>query len=173
MNDLLAQGIQIARTLAVELSPPILQDEGFAAVLRWLVQSMKEHHGLTVKLTGVTSLPPLPEELSVILYQSVRELLFNVIKHAKVKSARVSIDCVNDRLSVVVGDQGAGFDLVNQSDLVPSAGKFGLFSVRERLTLLDGRMDIESAPKKGTRITLSVPLRRPAAELRTFEPKNS
>ena len=167
VNDILSQANQIARTLAVELSPPILQDEGLAAVLRWLSQWMKEHHGLTVKLTGGETLPPLPEELSVILYQSVRELLFNVIKHAKVKSASVSMDCANGRVNIVVGDKGAGFASASQCELVPSAGQFGLFSVRERLILLDGRMDMESVPKQGTRITLSVPLRQPGTDLRT------
>ena len=153
-DKILARSIEIARTLAVELSPPVLRDEGFGAVLRWLASWMHDKHGLTVKISGGEILPALPEDMSVLLYQSVRELLFNVVKHAGVKAARLELDCRGEQLSVAVSDAGAGFIASG----VFEQDQFGLYSVRERLNLLDGRLLIKSAPGDGTKITLQVPL---------------
>jgi signal transduction histidine kinase len=98
-------------------------------------------------------------------YQVVRELLFNVIKHAEVKSARVTMERLNGQLIVVVSDNGVGFDPVAHQTSDLSSDGFGLFATRERLALLNGQMEIESAPTRGSRITLRVPLSRTKADL--------
>lgn len=159
-KKILTESVQVARALAVELSPPILRSDGLAAALRWLARWMKEHHGMTVKVTGHANAAPLTEELSFILFQDVRELLFNVLKHARVKSARVALDALNGQVRIVISDKGAGFDPARfQPDAASTTGKLGLFSVGERLALLDGKMEIASAPGQGCRITLRVPPR--------------
>jgi PAS domain S-box-containing protein len=165
VKKILAQSADVARDLAVELSPPVLRNEGLTAVLSWLGQWMRENHGLTVKVQSSPEQTPLPEELSVIVFQVVRELLFNVIKHAEVKSATVTMERLNGQLIVVVSDNGVGFDPAahQSSDLSPDG--FGLFATRERLALLNGLMEIDSAPKQGSRITLRVPLTRSTADL--------
>ena len=158
VNEILAQSIQVARNLAAELSPPILNTDGLAAALKWLGRWMREHQGLKVRVSGGAGHAPLPEDLSFILFQAVRELLFNVLKHAEVKSAEVKIAFANSQVRIVVSDKGAGFDPAGQLALVSTTGKVGLFSVKERLALLDGQLEIESAPGRGTRFTLWVPL---------------
>jgi CheY-like chemotaxis protein len=94
-----------------------------------------------------------------LLFESVRELLFNAVKHAQVD--RVTLDLVIDAdnaVCITVADEGVGFDpekLVERARA--SRVGWGLFSIRERLTLLGGRLDIESAPGRGTRFRLIVP----------------
>jgi two-component system, chemotaxis family, CheB/CheR fusion protein len=159
-DQILAQCLEEARTLSVELSPPILRTDGLAAALKWLGDWMRDKHGLTVEVTSATTPASLSSELSVLLYHAVRELLFNVVKHAEVKSAGVSIDCADAQLSIVVSDKGKGFDPARLQGAASSSGQFGLFWVRERLALLDGQVEIDSAPGRGSRFTLRVPLRQ-------------
>ncbi len=101
--------------------------------------------------------------MSTLLFESVRELLLNVLKHAGVKRARVSIRMENGRLfRITVADQGSGFDITRVQARGSEAG-FGLFSIRERIDLLGGRVEIDSAPGLGTRVTLVAPIPAPAA----------
>ena len=162
VEEILSQAVEAARTLAVELSPPILQSEGLGESLKWLGRWMLEKHGLTVEVTVGPRPAPLSVEVSVLLYQAVRELLFNVVKHAQVKSARVDMAWRGAEVDIVVSDEGKGFAPVTLETARSSAGKFGLFSVRERLALLGGAVAIDSAPGQGSRFTLRAPLGPPA-----------
>jgi PAS domain S-box-containing protein len=160
--ELLEQAIAASRSLAMELSPPALRDEGLLAGVKWLAKWMQETHGLAVEVVAPDPDAPLPQELRRIGFNAVRELLFNVVKHAGVKSARVTIaaDPLGN-LHIVVADDGKGFDAA-----LPATGavccSFGLFNIRERLAFLDGHLDIDSAPGRGTRISLTLPIRHDA-----------
>jgi PAS domain S-box-containing protein len=161
--NLLEESINACRTLTAELSPPILHAAGLAAGLQWLSRWMAQKHGLTVELTIEPNTEPSREDLRVLLFQSARELLFNVVKHAGVTRARLELSRQDDEhLRVVISDQGAGFipaDL-NEEAAKTTAGGFGLLSIRERLHLLGGSMDVEAAPGRGTRIMLMSPCGR-------------
>ena len=163
--DLLDESIKVSRSLTVELSPPILHEAGLVAAIRWLARWMGEKHGISVEVTADTDVPPDAEGVSALLFQSVRELLFNVVKHAGAAAAHVSISADDGKLRIVVADKGAGFDVAG-AYARGSEGGFGLFSIRERIDLLGGRMDIDSAPGMGTRVTLVAPLPRRAASVR-------
>jgi PAS domain S-box-containing protein len=154
--ELINQSIQISRSLTIELSPPVLH-QGLSAVLEWLARRMQENHGLTVQLKTDPHIDPQREDTTVVLYQSVRELLFNVIKHAGVRSAclEMSIDEQN-RLRVTVSDQGYGFDPAAVWKM--KATGFGLVSIRERLELMGGCLQIKSSSGKGTSFSMIVPL---------------
>jgi signal transduction histidine kinase len=91
----------------------------------------------------------------VTLFRALRELLINVAKHAAAREARVRIECEEGLLRVIVEDDGQGFDPDEESE------GFGLLSLRDRLQHLGGRLDIESAPGRGARISAVVPLLRP------------
>jgi len=97
-------------------------------------------------------------KLKVLLFESVRELLFNVVKHAKVKSATVRLRRIHgDQLEIVVADKGVGLDRRKLSS-EPSHSAYGLFSIRQRMELMGGQMAINSQAGKGTRLTLTVPV---------------
>jgi PAS domain S-box-containing protein len=157
--SLIARSIQTSRSLTAELSPPILQQGGLSAAIEWLSRWMQENHGLTVELKTDPDMDPEREDTTVILFQSIRELLFNVVKHAGVKSARVEM-CRDgeNRLRVNVIDRGSGFDPGATWENEKESTGFGIFSIRERLMLLGGALEVESAPGAGASFSLVVPL---------------
>ncbi|MDD4891664.1 MAG: response regulator, partial [Phycisphaerae bacterium] len=135
----------------------ILHDGGLTAGLDWLARWMADKHGLLVQLAMEEPDAPVVEDVKVLLFESVRELLFNVVKHAKARSASVNLRCLKGgELQVIVADQGVGFDVSELDKRTHGAG-FGLFSIRERLGLIGGRMDIAATAGQGSRFTLTVP----------------
>jgi signal transduction histidine kinase len=167
-NDYLQQAIAESRSLAVELSPSVLYDEGLIAALRWLACRTQQQHNLSVEVNADGSVEPLPEPVKILLFQAARELLFNVVKHARTHRAVVeliSLDAAAVSLKVI--DFGVGFDPAGQDGKSPKS--FGLFSIRQQLELLGGRFEVQSAVGQGTCVTLVVP-RQSAAEAHVFGP---
>jgi PAS domain S-box-containing protein len=157
-TSLIDDSIAASRSLTAELSPPMLQDAGLCAGLQWLAKRMHERHGLLVELEQEQD-EELPGDIRVLLFESVRELLFNVVKHAHTQAARVRLQRNDGRLQVVVSDQGHGFDSTIVSAAEGRKG-FGLFSIRERLALMGGTFEITSVPGQGSRFLLSLPIEK-------------
>lgn len=153
--DIIGQAIASSRSLTMELAPPVLYDAGFEEALRWLARWMKETYELAVDVSGTLPPAPMSDDLRMQLFDAVRELLINIVKHAKVRKARVTMEPTGDGLLVTVADEGIGFDAA----VAPALRRtFGLFSIQERLSLIGGRLDIASSPVSGTAIGLYVPL---------------
>jgi PAS domain S-box-containing protein len=153
----LRESIEVTRQLTVDLSPPILKSEGLADALNWLIAQMKQTHGLKVLLTAEHAFRMPDEDMRVLLFQSIRELLFNTIKHAGTDQAAVELRSQNGQLIIHVRDEGCGFNVAEAAARAEQGGRLGLFSVRERLRLFGGRMEIDSAPGSGTRILIHIP----------------
>jgi PAS domain S-box-containing protein len=158
----LRQAVDVTRQLTVDLSPPILKNEGLAVSLEWLQRQMRELHGLEVEVVAPHPFHMQDEGLRVLLFQSVRELLFNVKKHAGVQHARVELAGEpNEQIVIRVTDQGTGFQ-AERSDRREQEERFGLYNVRERLRLIGGDMVVDSTPAQGTCVTIRAPLAPPA-----------
>lgn len=157
VNHLLDEAINASKSLTFELSPPILHQAGLVAALGWLGRWMAEKHGLNVQVSDCDEIAPDPGGVCMLLFQCVRELLFNVAKHSGTKCARVSIGRTNHHIQITVADDGAGFDAARAREY-DSSGGFGLFSIRERLLLIGGQMHIDSSPTQGTRVSLLAPV---------------
>jgi len=157
--DLILQALKASRNLSAELSPPVLFQHGLSEAFKWLARWMKKTHALEVYIHVDEGGYPVEEAVKVLLFQSVRELLFNVKKHAHTSCARVAMSRMDGRIKLVVSDTGTGFDTQTawQVDAETDKG-FGLFSVRERLVLLQGTFDIESSPGCGTTVALTAPM---------------
>jgi signal transduction histidine kinase len=153
----LQETARTTRRLTVDLSPPALESDELKDALEWLRTQMKELHDLEVEVTSGHSFHIGDATIRILLFQAVRELLFNVIKHAGVDRATVNLDDADGLLIVRVSDDGAGFDVEEARQRHEATGGFGLFSVRERLSLFGGRLEIISAPGRGTRLTIHVP----------------
>jgi PAS domain S-box-containing protein len=160
VTALLQEAIEHARSLTRELSPPILTTGGLLAALDWLVGWMKEKHRFTVDVRSDITTVPVTEDLTILLFQAVRELLFNVMKHAQVQTARVELTRRDGQLQILVADTGVGFDPAHLRAEGGTVGGFGIFSICQRLELLGGRLEIDSAPGQGSRFTLWAPLQR-------------
>lgn len=153
----LQDAIDMTRRLTVDLSPPVLQGEGLADALAWLVTQMADLYGLRVEVEASHSFPLDDPDMRVLLFQIIRELLFNVVKHAGTNQARVSLHEERGRLIIQVSDRGRGFKVATV-EASPEVG-FGLFSIRERLALFGGRLKLVSRPGEGTQATIRIPLK--------------
>ena len=157
IEKILDESVRMSRSLSAELSPPILYEGGLSEGLEWLARRMLEKHHFTVDLS-IESSPELKEDVKVLLFEGVRELLFNAVKYAKVSQARVGMRQMDGAgLQVTVSDEGAGFDPGQLKSAGEIGGGFGLFSIRERIGLIGGSLEIDSAPGKGSRFALMVP----------------
>lgn len=154
MKQALETATKTARRLSVDLSPPILEGEGLTEAIRWLAGQMREQHQLQAAVQAEGSFPVPDRGRRVLLFQMVRELLFNIVKHAGVRSVTVAMQQVDGDYRIEVVDEGAGFDLeaVIGDGAIPEGR--GLWIMHERLQLIGGRLEIESAPGEGTRVTI-------------------
>jgi signal transduction histidine kinase len=146
--------------LTFKISPPILYELGLEAALEWLTERFGREHGLLTFFESDRQPKSLDEDLKILVFQAVQELLVNVVKHANARNLKVSVWREGDILQVGVEDDGVGF---NPQDLGLRHGEggFGLFSIRERLRPLGGNLRVSSEPGQGTEVTLSVPLSGP------------
>ena len=155
---LLDQTIQSTRTLTFEISPPVLYDLGLEPALSWLCQQFQQKHGLRVEMTSEGGGPAVPDGIQITVFRSVQEFLLNAVKHARAAIVRVHLARRQDVLRVEVHDDGAGFDVPGASASMKGPGGFGLFSIKERLKVLGGTLDISSSPGRGASFILSVPI---------------
>lgn len=157
VDELLGDSLEVSRSLAFDLSPPVLHDAGLAAALAWLGRHLRLRYELEVELHADSRANPTADYTGAFLYQATRELLLNVLRHAGVRRARVKMSRLSDeRVQIVVSDQGGGFApeaLAPEND--PEG--FGLFNIRERLELLGGEMEIDSRPGRGASVRLIAP----------------
>ena len=154
----LSEALEESRSLAVEVSPPMLHTLGLAGGLEWLALRMREQHRLSVNLRLEEDVEPPAEEKGLLIFECVRELLMNVIKHADTRETEVRLSRPSRaEIEVIVRDRGKGFDPVVVESRRPEDVSFGLLRMMQRVAHFGGRMRIESAPGNGTKVTLTVP----------------
>jgi PAS domain S-box-containing protein len=167
VQELIEQSIQCSRTLTGELSPPILHHGGLVPALEWLAGWMREKHGMTVNLRAEKDADLESEDMKILLFQSVRELLLNTVKHSRVTAAQVNLRRIGEFMELTVSDQGVGFDCQAAMPPPGTKGGFGLLSIHERLDLLGGKLEIDtpsvrpdvdtSAPHRGRQAKTAAP----------------
>jgi PAS domain S-box-containing protein len=155
----LDEAITAARSLSFELFPPVLHGSGLPAAMFWLADWVRHQYGLVVQVSADPLANSARKDMRTLLFESVRELLFNTVKHAGVDRATLSLSLGADNmLRIIVEDRGIGFDPAKLTDDAKDGRVgWGLFSIRERLMLLGGRFDIESAPGRGATFLLIAP----------------
>ena len=144
------------RSLATQLAPAVLHELGLAPALDWLGEEIGRTFGLTVTIIDDGLPKPLAHEARSILYRAVRELLINVAKHANTQAATVESASDATRILIRVSDRGVGYDPAART--AAPRRPLGLISVRERLALIGGSLEIRSVPGAGTVAELSAPL---------------
>ncbi len=157
----LEKAIQDTRSLTFDLSSPILHELGFeAAVAEWLNEQVRDKHGIATEFGDDGQPKPLDEDVRVLLFRNVRELLINVIKYANADKVKVHIRRIDDSIEVTVEDNGIGFDPMEARAMAAKRAEFGLFSIREGLEEMGGRFEIESKPGAGCKATMTTPLKQ-------------
>lgn len=157
VTEVLNEALHASRNLSHELYPPVLYDHGLAAALHWLSRRFEQQHTMKVEVEAETEADPVREELQAFLFQAVLELLLNAQKHGGATRAWVKTHRQRDGvLTLSIEDNGVGCDpgkLCQQHE----GGAFGLFSIEERLSMLDGTTSVRSAPGEGCCIVLRLP----------------
>ena len=160
-EKLLEQSIQDIRTLTFQMRPPVLASAGLVSALRWLGDEFLRDYSLDVKFDCKgcgSSLEELKFEISSSLFQIIRELLLNVVKHSGGKTVMLSLNLTPSHLQVSIMDNGKGFDSKKQPRISPKGG-FGLYSIRQKIEYLGGSFQVESKPGAGTSVEISLPLK--------------
>ena len=163
---LLDDALRAARSLTAELSPLVLQDLGLMAALKWLARWMGENQGFEVGVDLDSRAEPADESARLALFAAVRELLMNAARHSGVARATVTARLADGGVTIVVADEGRGFDPERAAWGGEGPG-FGLLALRQRLELMGGHVSLDSAPGHGARITLVGP---PAAATTAPDP---
>jgi signal transduction histidine kinase len=152
----LSDAIGITRSLSIDLSPIILQGEGLAEAILWLTSQMKERHGLIVQMETRDNLKDLDNHMRMLLFQTIRELFFNVVKHAGTSHATIKLERVDQHARVTISDRGQGFEVATVMN--DSKTAHGLLVIQDRLGLMGCNLEIASEPGQGTQIVIEAPM---------------
>jgi signal transduction histidine kinase len=173
-RDLIGRTVLEIRRLISDLSPSVLEQLGLGAAVRQLVNRFRDLHGIEAHL-DLPRLAPLPRQTEVIVYRLVQECCSNAARHSSASHVNISFSSADGILTLVVEDDGVGFE-VEQAFAQP--GSFGLAGMRERVALIGGRFQVDSRPGSGAKVTIELPVangsrpqagpgsRRPSAALR-------
>lgn len=157
--QLIDEAMGQARSLTCDLSPPILYEVGLSAALKWLAAQYERRHGLNLAVNADVPPGTLGEERRILLYQVARELIMNIVKHARSTEAGVTLSRHGSRIQLRVEDKGVGFCPEQIEHLRHDQMKFGLFSIRERVTHYGGTFQLRARPGEGTLVEIELPIR--------------
>lgn len=160
LRELISQMIKETRSLSFSISSPLLYLFGLDAAIEQLAEDMQEQYGIIFDYEASKQLQPLDDDVRVLLYRAVYEIFTNVLKHAKAHQVKVAMKQHGGYLRITIEDDGTGFITSQVTDSMRRSKGFGLFSVRERLSYIGGKMDIESQLGVGTKVTITAPLKR-------------
>jgi len=159
VHNLAENAITSTRSLMTQLSPYILYELGFIPAVDWLAEHILRENNIKYSFKDDGKQKPLTNDLSILLFQAVRELLANIRKHAKAKNVKISIKRNGNNIQIEVSDDGIGFDTSALDSYVESDIGFGLLNIRSRIDIVGGHFEIESYKNKGTKIKLAAPLK--------------
>ena len=160
LRELIEQSIHNTQSLTFELCPPILYELNLEAAIEWLAERFQQQHSITFHVENDRIPKPMSDEARVILFQAVREIFVNIVKHAEARTVNVQMKRDDSSIQIIICDDGVGFDPKTVSAVTMSAAKggFGLFNVRERLMSIGGNLEIQSSSQMGTKVSIRCPL---------------
>jgi len=168
VRDHISTSINEIRSLTFQLSPPLLYEVGLGAALEGLCEEIEDKYRIRATFRDMDTIGDagkpelLPEGTRITLYQMARELMINVVKHARANRMAVAVKIDSGSIEIIIEDDGIGFDAEQAMCHADQNKSFGLFSIQHRITHLGGTLDIQSDIGRGSRATLSVPLREDA-----------
>ncbi len=157
IQEWLDEAIAMTRNLSIDLSPAILRGDGLTDALIWLSSQMETLYGLKVNLNSNGIAAKYDDAMRILLFQVVREVLFNIVKHANTLEANIMMDRVDHHTRITISDGGMGFD--PQTTLNSSKTAGGLLNFQHRLNLMGCNLQVKSQPNvKGTQVIIDIPL---------------
>jgi signal transduction histidine kinase len=163
--DLATRTLGELRRVVYDLRPSMLDDLGLVPAIRWYARSALEARGLTVRYEGFEPPTRVAPQLETALYRIAQESINNIAHHAEARNVTIRLVRDGDRLCLRVEDDGRGFDVLEPAAEAVRRRRFGLLGVRERAELVGGEVRIHSAPGRGTRLEVLVPVDGSRAEV--------
>jgi hypothetical protein len=158
IDELIERAIRDTRSLTFEISCPTLYEIGLEAAVEELCEEFQNKHKIAFDFDNDNKPKPLSTEVKILLFQTMRELLVNVVKHAQARKVKISMSRDRKSIWICVEDDGIGFDTSSIDSHSGEIPGYGLFSIRERLGYLGGHFEIQSQPNRGTCATVVAPL---------------
>jgi len=155
LRELAAEALEEVRSLSHTMHPRVLDDLGLAAALEWIARQTSDQESFDVEVFVDEDHEPIPAPLASVLYRVAQEALRNAARHAAATRVEIFLRREPGRATLEVTDNGRGFDVRRAEERRPG---MGLFSMRERVGLVNGSLRVESGPSRGTRVVASVPL---------------
>ena len=156
LGNWLSEAIEMTRDLSIELSPLILEGEGLVQAVNWLAAQMKDKFGLQTEMRADGINGKLDPSVRILLYQAIRELLFNIVKHSGTLDALVEMEQTGNRLKIVISDRGVSFDAA--SVLASPGPPHGLVEIEKKVTMLGCTLEVDSRPGFGSQVTIEAPI---------------
>jgi len=159
--ELTRSSLHDTRELSRLLRPTLLDDLGLDAALNWLARTLSERTGLTIDLQSGLDEARLHPDIETLVFRITQEALTNVIRHAQARTAHIVLQLRGETLLLRIEDDGCGFDVQRLADAERGGTSSGLRGMRDRAELFGGRVDLKSAPGRGTVVQMSLALDPP------------
>lgn len=145
------------RKIILDLRPSILDDLGLIPAIRWYGRSRLEEAGIRFMFDAPEELPPLPDWISTSLFRIAQEAIHNIVKHAQATQARISLQSDQKALTLIIQDNGIGFDSEDYESQALINHRWGLLGMKERAETIQAKFSISSAKQQGTTISVEIP----------------
>ena len=155
----LTEAINFTRSLTVDISPAVLDSLPFCESLKWLAEHYLEKNSVANEIVVQGQPRPLDDNSRRLLFNVVRELMVNIVKHAKATKAKIVLRWDDDHAHLLISDNGIGFDVKKRQQAALENQSYGLFSIYERLAYLGGSFEIDSAPQQGASAIIKIPIK--------------
>jgi signal transduction histidine kinase len=163
LKELAIRAIAEMRRLVSDLRPPQLDDLGLAPALHWLADEWRDRRQLNARVEINGARRRLTSEMETVLFRIAQEALTNIAKHAQAQHASVNLSFEADAVELRVQDDGVGMTPEQITRRLARHQGWGLAGIQERAALVGGQVEIASAPGRGTRLTVRIPLKAPEA----------
>ncbi|MDP8245308.1 MAG: sensor histidine kinase [Candidatus Hinthialibacter antarcticus] len=149
------QSIEDIHSIIFQISPPVLYELGFDRAVKWLVDEYQEQYQISIQYNASNVIEPVPEDRKILLFQIIRELLVNIVKHAQASEVHLQVERKNGSVHIKVQDNGKGFRV---EQIEEEFKGYGLFSIRQRLQYIEGSLEIHSQINLGSTISVVAPI---------------
>lgn len=153
----ISDALENSRNITYDLSPPILYELGLVETMYWLIEKTEREHDLAIDFQTDFEKTDLPETALILVYRSVQEVIYNIIKHARATKVNISFQNKNGGANIVIRDNGRGFDVAYLKAKQEGGKSFGLFAVKERIQNMGGQFRLDSGPGCGTTVEFLLP----------------
>jgi two-component system, NarL family, sensor histidine kinase DegS len=156
IKEMTSEAIENTRRLCKQLRPSILDNMGLVPALRWLVETMNDQTSINTIITFKGMERRLAANTETIVFRILQEALFNIRKHSRAKNASITFDFGEYVIQAIIEDDGQGFDILPRLETLATYGKLGLLGIKQRVTSINGKLDISSKPGQGTKLFIEI-----------------